>query len=118
MTLATNMRSTALRLLTTYGDTISCIRYASGDYQPSTGGVSVLSETPYTVLGVAEEYKPYELNNQTILATDVKLTCYSANTTPIVGDKVTFNNVDYRIQKVSITYLQGQNICYTLQLRQ
>ncbi len=115
--LATRFKSTALKLLTNYGDVISCVQYTqSGNYQVSLGN-SPVAETAYTILGVSESYKPFEINEQTIRATDVKLTCYSASVRPLVGDKVTFNNNDYRIQSVENIYLQSIDIVYTLQLR-
>lgn len=116
MSLATGLKSTALRMLTTYGDTISCVQYTDGDYQVSLGTLATV-ETAYTILGVSETYKPFEINEQTILSTDVKLHCYSATVRPLVGDKVTFNSKDYRVQFVENIYLQGIDIIYTLQLR-
>lgn len=109
--LGARMRVTSKRMLTTYGDALSCIQYSSTDNEEQ------LAETAYSISGITNSYKPAEVNGTTILATDISLMCYSETVRPLVGDIVTMDGSTYRVQNVDINDLQGSDIYYTLQLR-
>lgn len=111
------MQATASRLLTQYGETVSVSRPNVLFVDPTTGVASEAAPTAYTGVGHPSVYqKPY-IDNVTILSTDVRLLFYST-TTPVAGDVFTIDDTDYTAVNVLKTRAQGENIIYTVQLRQ
>lgn len=111
------MQATASRLLTEYGETVTVSRANIVFVDPATGIATEGSPTNYSGVGHPSLYqKPY-IDNVTVLSTDVRLLFYST-TTPIAGDVFTIDNTDYTAVNVFKTRAQGDNIIYTVQLRQ
>lgn len=115
MTFASRMATTATRLLTTYGTSISVSRTTSSAYDTATGSVTE-SSTSYTGVGNPDTFNFQEIDNVNVLSTDIKL-LFKSDTAPLVGDSVSINSVVYRVLNVGIAIAQNTDILYTLQLR-
>lgn len=116
MSFATNMQSTALRLLTTYGESVSFTRTVEGEYNPITSEAAPSVTSSYNGYGHPSPYNKNEIDGTVILASDVSLLSY-LTTVPIVGDVATLDNVAHRVMNVQKIRAQGLNIIYRLQLR-
>ncbi len=116
MSFASNMQATALRLLTKYGQAMSVSRVDEGAFVPSTGAVGSGSTTSFSGYGYPDAYTIDEIDNVTILATDIQL--YIRVSQEIkVGDVIVFDGVDHRVMDAENINTQAQNIIYRCQIR-
>lgn len=115
-TFSTNLKSVANTLLTTYGQTISFVRWASSEYNTATGGVEPVSSTTFSGIGHLSTYRLDEIDGQTIQVNDIQAIVYST-TEPQIEDEATIDSVTYRVQNVEKLQAQGEAIVYRLQLR-
>jgi hypothetical protein len=116
MSFSTRMQATAQRLLSLYGQTIAVVRTTLGSYNTDTGECTTLGTSTYSGWGNPGTYSELELLNTNILQSDIKLYFYSS-TRPQIGDSLSWNDVDYRVQDVLTTSAQGSDCLYQLQLR-
>ena len=117
MSFASNLTATALRLLTTYGQSISVTRDVIGAYATATGTVTDSSDTAYSGYGYPQNYNSYLIDGVVIKQQDVLL-IFSSTTAPAVDDIFTVSAVAYTAQNVEKITAQGSNIVYQVQLRQ
>lgn len=117
MTFATNMAATALRLLTTYGQSISVTRDVIGSYDSSTGTVTDSSDTTYSGYGYPSNYNSYQIDG-TLVRQDDTLLIFSSTTAPVVNDIFTVGSQVLTVISVLKITAQGSNIVYKVQLRQ
>lgn len=117
MTFASNLIETASRLLTTYGEAISCSREVVGGFIPSTGEIIPSTTITYSGWGHPSVFTYEEIDNNVILQGDVKL-LLSTTTPPQVDDILELNSVNYTIKQVRNVRAQGSDIMYVLVLRQ
>lgn len=118
-TFAQRMQATATRLISKYGDsTVTFTRVTPGAFAPNTGILAAGSTLTYTTQGVSNAFNSQEVNNTTILYTDLKYLVKVSTQIPAVNDTVVLDdNNTYRVISVLNTNLQDTDICYTLQLR-
>ncbi len=118
-TFGQHMQSVATKLISKYGDTaVTFTRATPGAFVPSTGAVGAGSSLTYSSQGVSGTFSFQEINNTTILHTDIKYMIKVSNQIPAVGDTVVLGDTQtYRVMSVSIDDVQDTNICYTLSLR-
>lgn len=123
MSFATNMQSTALQLLSTYGQSVAFRREVEGTYDPSTAATGSDTVTIYNGYAHPAPYTANELRSSSGSTTDdliqkgdVKLLTYTT-TEPLVGDTVTLDTVVYRVMAVDKLVAQATKIAYKLQIR-
>jgi hypothetical protein len=113
---STNLKGVANKLLTTYGQSISFVRWVTTEYNTATGGVDPVTSTTFSGLGHPSSYKLDEIDGQTIQVNDVKMIVYSTSE-PKIEDEATVDSVVYRVMNVDKLQAQGEAIVYRLQLR-
>lgn len=118
-TFGQHMQDVATRLISKYGDSaVTFTRVTPGSFDPTTGAVAAGSTLTYVAQGVSSQFLSEEVNNQTILYTDLKYLIEVSTQVPIVGDTVVLNDdFTYRIMSVVTDGVQDTYLCYTLQLR-
>lgn len=119
MTLASNLKSTARRLLVAYGQNISFARVVEGAFVPSTGAVGAGTSSSYTIYGAPMAYNSEEINNNTIMQNDMQIwvEADSVGDIPTVGDVATLGGVAYRVLGVNKLFVQGTVVVYRVQVR-
>lgn len=115
-TFSTNLKAVASRLLTTYGQTISFVRWTTTEYNAATGGVDPVEPTSFSGSVHPNTYKLDEIDGQTIQVNDINALVYST-TEPKIEDEATVGSVVYRVMNVEKLQAQGEAIVYRLQLR-
>ena len=118
-TFAQNMQVVATRLISKYGDSpVTFTRVTIGSFVPATGDVGAGTTLTYTSQGVSSSFNSQEVNNTTILYTDLKYLIKVSTQVPQVGDTVVLDDGNtYRVMAVLNESCQDTDICYTLQLR-
>jgi len=116
----TRLRARALSLLSRRGKTVTITIPASETYVPTTGGVTLGANQPYSVKATPPE--PYEsryVNGDTIHADDMRIFIAAKDLefTPAKGQTVTIDTLKWRIVKVSPVYSGELVALYELQLR-
>jgi hypothetical protein len=117
MTFSSRMTNTAIRLLTIYGEEILFSRSTEGAFVPSTGDVGTPNDLTYTGYGHPSPFNTDEVDENTILGSDIRLLVHKMTQIPLVGDVATFGGTDYRVMRVEKLKAQGSDIAYRLQLR-
>ncbi len=117
MSFASNLTATALRLLTTYGQSISVTRDVIGAYATATGTVTDSNDTTYSGYGYPQNYNSFQIDGSLIKQQNILLV-FSSTTTPLVDDIFTVSSIAYTAQNVEKITAQGSNIVYQVQLRQ
>lgn len=115
-TFSTNLKAIALRLLNTYGQTISFVRWTTTEYNAATGGVDPVEPTSFSGSAHLNTYKLDEIDGQTIQVNDINALVYST-TEPKIEDEATVDSVVYRVMNVEKLQAQGEALVYRLQLR-
>jgi hypothetical protein len=116
MSFATDLKATALSLLTTYGRSIVFTRVVEGSYVTTTSAVGAGTTTTYTVYGHTSPYKAANIDGVTTQRGDIEVLIYSP-TEPLVGDSAAIDTLSYRVLSIQKLNAQGVNIAYKLQLR-
>lgn len=118
-TLGQRLQATATRLINLYGDDlVTFTRVTPGAFVPSTGALGSGSTLTYTAKGVSSQFTVQEINNDTILFTDLKYMIGLTSQVPAVNDSVVLgDSITYRVMSVLKEDLQNNDIYYTLQLR-
>jgi len=108
----------ATGLLREFGENVTFTRVTEGTYDVATSTTAAGSIINYSGFGVPTDYNLFELASEMINATDVKLSLEKTSTTPKVGDVAVLSSVTYRVMNVNQDVVSGNNVIYTLQLRQ
>ena len=116
MSFASNLKATAKRLLAYYGNEITVTRSSVGNYDETTGQPNNGPSLVYIGWGNQTDFSFLEKINNTILDTDIKF-LFASDTRPLVGDIMTIEGIDMRIEKVNIDNAQNTDVLYTLMLR-
>ena len=111
------LTTTALNLLTSYGEAVSFTNSVQGAYNPATGTTGAPTNTVYTGYGFPTQFSAVELAQEEVLVKDVKLIVNKTSQRPSVDDVVTFSSVTYRVIDVQEVKAQGADIIYILQVR-
>lgn len=120
MSTVSDLQSTVLSLLTTWGRTnITFRRLTPGTYDPATGQSSASTTTDYTVVGALLNYKDYEVNGTSVLAADRRCVLAAKNMTivPAVTDTAIVDGVSYNVVNIQIQEVGGTALAYSLQIR-
>jgi hypothetical protein len=120
---AAQSRTTAARLITAKGQSLTLTRRAAGAYSPSTG--AAITETTQTVKGVILPFSSglRKMGNTNIVQGDVQLLLSALNTTggvitaPVVDDRVTAGAKIYTLVDVAPLAPDGTDIFYECTLR-
>lgn len=116
MSLSTTLRNVASKILVTQGQTVTIRHEAESAFNPESGERQ--SETiRFTASGVVDAFNKSELDAGGIEGGDIKFVLEAAGNTPVNGDVVTIEGVDYRIMNVSPVSPAGVHIVYGLHLR-
>lgn len=115
-TFSTNLKNTALSLLTKYGQEVTFTRYGTSEYNVATGSVDNVSTTTYTCYAHPSSYNLSEIDGQTIQINDVALIVYST-TEPLIQDEASIDSITYKVLAVEKMKAQGEAVLYRLQLR-
>lgn len=120
MSLYTELRSTAGRLLTSYGQSMTLTKRASGAYNPATGA-STVTETTYTVRGAVFDYSggAYKLAPMLIQAGDRRalVAADGLSVAPEPADRLTIAGAIWSIVTVTPTDPGGTAVVYECQVR-
>lgn len=116
----TKLQATALSKINQFGEAVSFSRETDGSYDPYSGNTLPTTTITYTGKGVPDNFNENEKDGTIIQAGDLKLYVGKLSTQPKVGDEVTLTSRSeiFRIVNVNITPVTGDNVLYTLQLRQ
>jgi hypothetical protein len=115
-TFSDNLQSVSNTLLTTYGETISFVRWSTSEYNTTTGAVDPMTSTSFTGKAHPSSYRIEEIDGQTIQVNDIQAIVYTT-TEPLIEDQATIDTVNYRVMNVEKLRAQGEDIVYLLQLR-
>lgn len=116
MSLSTQLRDTAIQLLTDFGELVTASRKVEGAYDVSTGATAASTDTTYQGYGSSSQYFTREIDGEVIQLGDLIL-YFQTGTLPLVGDVVTFDSKAYRVMDVQSLRAQGIDVVYKLQLR-
>lgn len=117
MTFYNRMAGTARSLLDRYGQKMVFQRPTSGEFNPDTGEVEAAGTVTITLVGISQSYTTEEVNGNSVLSTDRKLTVEATGEVPEVGDTVTLQNTTYHVHKVDPLAPAGQAVIYKVQAR-
>lgn len=116
MSLATDFASTAQELLTTFGQSVTFSRETQGTFVPSTGAVGSGSPSTFSAVVYPGVYKTNEIDGVSVLSTDTRLITYSS-TKPLVGDTVSLNTQNLRVENVQNITVNAVSVLYICQCR-
>lgn len=89
----------ATKVIAKYGSTITLKNITTGSYNPSTGSSATTTISTVTK-AVVEDYKPHQLVEGLILASDKKFTIAAAGIPkPKAGDEIILKNITYVVPK-------------------
>ena len=111
-----SLASTAKRLLTTYGQTVTVTRYVAGAVDPVTSIGTAGTSVTFTSKGAVFNYSNSLVDNAEILSTDKKLILEST-TEPQNNDVVTTATGDFTIISIKPLSPSGVVVIYDVQLR-
>ena len=119
MSFASNMVSSARRLIRTYGQNVTFSRVVEGSFIPTTGDIGASTSSTYNAYVAPMEYKASEIDNVSIMANDCLawVEINASESIPVVGDVVTISGQIFRVMNVQKITAQGTTIVYKLQLR-
>tara|TARA_Y100000361_G_C11154300_1_gene343133 strand:+ start:764 stop:1117 length:354 start_codon:yes stop_codon:yes gene_type:complete len=110
-----SLSSTAERLLTNFGQTVTFTRFTRGTYVAASGMNSASSSTYTAKVALFEQEKKEEGDNQLQIA-DFPASMHSS-TPPLIGDTATINGKSYRINEVEPVQPGSTVIYYEITLR-
>ncbi len=111
------MQQVAVDLLTEFGQAVSFLREVKGSYDPNSLQNPVVSTTTYSGFGVPTAYLLPEIDGTLVQADDIKLLAHIMTEVPLTSDQVNLGGINYRIQRVVKTVVNGEDVIYELQLR-
>lgn len=115
--LSDNLKATALRILTKYGEAVTFTRTTYDAYSPTTLSKPVISTTAFTGYAAPVDYANSNVPDDTIKQKDVKVYVNAVSTVPQVGDQLTLSSTNYRVMEVLKHVVNGTTVLYELVLR-
>lgn len=110
--------ATALRLLTSFGATVTVTRETPGAYDPDTGTNGAGTTETWTPKGVKLEYSQREIDGTNILASDQRIyMSAAAGLDPKPGDAVTLADGVWRVVKSRTLAPAGVAVLLDVQVR-
>lgn len=109
-----------LRLeLLSMGQTFTLTRITPGAYDADTQITAAATEDDYEGIGRLGNYSDTMMASGLVLETDRRLTWQpdDEDFIPEIGDRVTVGNDVYSVINVKVRELEGDWICYTMQVR-
>ena len=116
MSFYTGLQAVAANLLASKGQLLTFSRDTETAFSPGEGEGQYNPST-YTGNGVALNYNKGEVDGTIVLKSDIKLILEATTTAPVNGDKVTIDNIVYRVMSVKPTSPAGIVVIYEIQLR-
>jgi hypothetical protein len=116
VTFYSGLQATALDLLTRYGAARTFTRTTEGAYDPATGTAST-TETTFSLRCAVMGYSDQEIDGSRILASDRKILAAVGDTEPAVGDTVSLDGAEARIQGVMPINPAGTVVYFELHAR-
>lgn len=110
------LASTALNLLTKYGQTVTVTRENVGTVDPITGEGTPAADTTFTAKGCVFNYNQALIDGAQIKSGDKKIILESTNE-PMINDVVTTTEGDFTVISVKPTSPAGTVVIYELQVR-
>lgn len=119
MSLASDLSSQVLTILTQFGRSVTLRHIVAGTYDPTTGTTTGDTSTDYVLTGALVGYKDYEVNGTSVLAGDRRCFLAAKNMTvvPNVGDTVIVGTATYSVINFQTQELSGTVLAYALQVR-
>lgn len=117
MTFYTGLASTASRLLTDKGQSVTFSRQTGGTFDPVLGAESGASTTTFSGYAAALSYNNAEIDGTVVKKGDVRLVIESTTATPETGDQCTVDSVVYRVMMVEPVSPGGTTVINKVQLR-
>ncbi len=111
-----NMVATAARLLSKFGQTVTITYSTSETYTIATQTNAKITST-FTGKAVVNQFDTSEVDNESILATDMRMILEQTSRAPEVDNTVTVGSVVYRLLNVTTISPGGTDIVYICQLR-
>lgn len=117
--LSADLISSCQDIFTEFGEVATFTRTNNGTYDPSTGGVDMSTNIPYTGMIVPKNYKDYEVDGTIVQHGDIRvmLSVISGGYIPSPDDEVSFGSFTGKIINVERQRFQGADIYYYVQLR-
>ena len=119
MSLYPRLRATASRLLADKGQLVSIRRRAAGAYNVETGAAVADPGTIYSGFGVVSEYPLRQVDGQSVLHGDLRVTLEAPSTMvePVAGDYALIGATEYAVVGASKVAPGGVTVLYKLQVR-
>jgi hypothetical protein len=111
-----SLKATASNLLGNFGAVATFTRSIQSNYDPTTGQTLTSTEV-FTAKAAGFGYKVEEVNESSILSTDIKLIVESDVYVPEVDDTLVWNGITYIIVFVSPVQPANQAVIYECQIR-
>ena len=117
MSFYSDLAATALRLITTYGQTVVFTRGSGQTYDPATGTYSGGTTTTITGKGAAFDYSNGEIDGTIVMRGDLRVLFEASSVAPMQNDNCAIDSVNYRVMNVSPLSPGGTVVIYDIQLR-
>lgn len=111
------MESVSTDLLTQFGEAVSFTRTTNSAYDPSIGTTQDTTVTAYSGFGVPVNFELGQIDGELVRENDLLIVVNKMTEVPLAGDTVVVSSVNYRVQRVMKTVVNGADILYDLQLR-
>lgn len=111
-----NMATTALKLLTSKGQTVTFSREVSSGFDPALG-IDTTSTTTFTGKAAHLNYKNSEIDGTQVIKGDSRLILEATATVPLVSDTVTVDSIVWRVMDVEPVSPAGTVVIYKIQVR-
>ncbi len=105
-----------LGLLEEFGELATFSRVVEGAYVPGDGSVGAGTSSNFTAYVVPNIVSNNEKPDSIVKDGAHELLAMHATSEPLIGDKVTYDSRDFRIQQVDKTRLSGNTLLYTLRV--
>jgi hypothetical protein len=110
------LQSTALRLLTTYGQALTLRKRTPGAYDPATGAAAV-TEADTSVRGAVFDFPAGMVDGTSILRGDRQVILAGGGSVPDAGDLLLIGETAHNVISVKATAPAGTVVIYELQVR-
>jgi hypothetical protein len=116
VTFYANAAATALRMLTSYGQSVTLTRSVPGAYNTATGATATATVTTTTGKGVLLDYAQRDMDGTLIREGDQR--CYaSLSVVPLSGDTLTAGGVVFEVVASRTLAPAGTAVLHDMQLR-
>jgi len=111
-----NLNATASSLLNRFGQSVTFSRSVVGTYDPATGSASTTVST-FTADAAGFDYDNSEVDDRSILSSDLKLLIAATGYVPKINDLLTWNGVNYTVVMVAPLQPSSVAVIYECQIR-